>query len=149
MGGPLQLVDLLAGLVPDRRSHLPGLLCGSPASPDWQYVDHGNAGRFLVCLPTQRLPVRARLAPNPLSFLAVSSTGRDLSTHLSADAPPPADDRHALANGSVRGTADPQALTHSGSQECSGMSKTDQQLRLATDRRLAYDERGAADGCAY
>jgi hypothetical protein len=34
VGGPLQLVDLLAGLVPDRRSHLPGLLCGSPASPD-------------------------------------------------------------------------------------------------------------------
>ena len=45
--------------------------------------------RFLVGLPTQCLHARVRLTLNPFSFLAVSSTGHDLSTHLPADAPPP------------------------------------------------------------
>ena len=73
--------------------------------------------RFLVGLPTQCFPARVRPALNLLSFLAVSSTGRGLSTDLSPDAPPPPHDHDALANGPFRSIADSQALTHSGSQE--------------------------------
>jgi len=81
-------------------------------------MGHGDAGRLLVGPPTQRVPVRVRLAPNRLSFPAISATGRGLSTDLSADTLSPADDHYALANGSVCGCADPQALTLSGLQEC-------------------------------
>jgi hypothetical protein len=77
-----------------------------------------NAGRFLVGVPTQRVPSGVQLAFDRISLLAISVTGRGLSTRLSADAPPSSDDHHALANGFVRGSADPQAVTSSGSQEC-------------------------------
>jgi hypothetical protein len=116
LGGRLQFVSLLAGLVADRRSHLPSLLRSPTPSFDRQYVGHGNVGRFLVGLPTQCVPTRVRLAPNRLSFLAVSAARRGLSTHLSANAPSPAHDHHALANGFVCGSADPQTVTHSKCQ---------------------------------
>jgi hypothetical protein len=73
---------------------------------DRQYVGRGDVGRFLVGLPTQRISARVRLASASFSFPAVSAARRGLSTHLSADTPSPEDDRYALANGLVCGSAD-------------------------------------------
>ena len=70
-------------------------------------------GEFLVGLPTQRVPSCVRLAAGGLSFSAVPAAGCRFSTYLSADTASPADDHHALANGSVRGITDAQALIRS------------------------------------
>src|SRR5215469_2198631 len=111
LGGHLQPVGLLAGLVAERRTHLPSLLCSPPSTADPPYVGHGNVGRFLVGLPTQRVPARVRWTSSRLSFPPGSAVGRSVSAHLSPETPSPADDSYALANGFVCCSANSQAVT--------------------------------------
>jgi hypothetical protein len=55
-------------------------------------------------------PLHLRLASYRLSFSAISTVSRSLSTHLSSDPPSPEDDHHALADGLVCGTVDAQNM---------------------------------------
>src|SRR6267142_612109 len=79
LGGSLQLVGVLADLVSDRRSYIPGLLCSPPPSSDRQHLGDGDGGRFLVGLATQYVPIGVRLAPHSLSIPLISAVGRSAS----------------------------------------------------------------------